>query len=124
MKPVNGKITSNFGKRKHPVSGKISNHNGVDIACPVGTPIKAPVDGVIIDIWEDEKGGKSLAMISYDGIRFGFAHLSKHNVSELDEVTEGQIIAYSGNTGQATGPHLHFTVQRNGIYLDPLEYFK
>ncbi len=123
MNPIIGKITSYFGKRKHPVTGIESFHNGIDIACKTGTPVLAPEDGVIINLWDDEKGGKSLAMISYTGVRFGFAHLSKQIVSELDEVKEGQTIAFSGSTGRVTGPHLHFTVMRNGTYVDPLEYF-
>ncbi len=123
MKPINGKITSKFGNRKDPVTGKNKFHNGIDIACPVGTPVLAPCDGVILDVWNDLKGGKSLAMITYDGIRFGFAHLSKQMVDELDEVKAGDTIALSGNTGHVTGPHLHFTVNKNGLYIDPLEYF-
>lgn len=121
---ISGRITRNFGNQKHPVTGKVTFHNGIDIACPVGTTILAPVDGLILDVWEDQKGGKSLAMISYDGVRFGFAHLSKQLVKKGIDIKKGEPVALSGNTGVSTGPHLHLTVKKYGEYLDPIEYFE
>lgn len=124
MNPVLGRITSTFGMRKHPVSGKTSFHNGIDIACKVGTPVMAPEDGVIQDIWEDVNGGKSMSLVSDNGIRFGFAHLSKFISKKPDRVWQGQTIALSGDSGKTTGPHLHLTVKKDGNYIDPLEYFE
>lgn len=124
MNPLkSGRITRRFGNQKHPVTGKMSFHNGVDISCPVATPVLAPEDGLILDTWEDTKGGKSLAMINCDGVRFGFAHLSEQLVQKGKGVKKGQPVALSGNTGTSTGPHLHFTVKKFGEYVDPLKYF-
>jgi murein DD-endopeptidase MepM/ murein hydrolase activator NlpD len=124
-KPLNGKLTSKFGERTHPVTKiKGSFHNGIDIAAPVGTPVLAPADGKITEVWDNEKGGVCLAMETPDGIRFGFAHLSKRYASWSQEVKQGQQIAASGNTGASTGPHLHFTVKQNDEWIDPLTIFK
>lgn len=123
MDPLNGKITSRFGKRKHPKTGLPSFHNGVDISCPVGSSIVAPDYGIITEVWDHQAGGRCLAMVSTQGVRYGFAHLSKRLVRKDQPVVEGQEIALSGNTGISTGPHLHFTVQILGMWKDPLKYF-
>jgi len=122
ISPVLGKITSRFGKRKHPITGVESFHNGIDIACPAGTAVVAPMDGKIQRLWTDPRGGMSLSMISTDGTRFGFAHLEHRLVKQGQEVREGDIIALSGNTGHSTGPHLHFTMSREGEWVDPLDH--
>lgn len=124
MNPVKGRITSHFGQRRHPVTGALAFHNGVDIACKVGTPIVAPDYGTITEIWTHDRGGKSLAMLSFKGVRYGFAHLSAWKAEPGQVVVEGQVIALSGNTGKTTGPHLHFTVKIKGGFVDPLRYFK
>lgn len=122
LNPLKGKITSKFGSRRHPITGKQSFHNGVDIAVPVGTAIQAPADGVVTERWDHDRGGRCLA-IECSGIRFGFAHLCKRFVLTGDKVKAGETIAESGNTGASTGPHLHFTVKVNGAWVDPLKYF-
>jgi len=121
--PLKGRITSKFGSRTHPITKEIKFHNGIDIAAPVGTKVLAPDSGKIIKCWDHPKGGICLAMLSNSGIRYGFAHLSMRLVKEGDKVTEGQLIAKSGNSGASTGPHLHFTVQINGEWKDPDLYF-
>jgi len=118
--PVLGKITSRFGRRKHPITGIESFHNGVDIACPTGSAVVAPADGKILRLWTDPRGGMSLSMVSNDGVRFGFAHLENRLVKQGQEVREGDVIALSGNTGHTTGPHLHFTMSKDGMWIDPL----
>lgn len=123
MDPIIGKITSPFGKRKHPVTGIVSFHNGVDIACPAGTAIVAPAHGTIHRLWTDPRGGMCLSMLTPEGVRYGFAHLENRLVKAGQEVREGDVIALSGNTGHSTGPHLHFTVKVNGVWQDPVKYF-
>lgn len=123
MEPIKGRITSRFGSRRHPISGKTSFHNGVDVAAPVGTDILAPADGEITEAWDHERGGVCLAMTDYDGVRFGFAHLSRRLSKYGEKVVAGQPIAKTGNTGASTGPHLHFTVKINGQWVNPLDYF-
>lgn len=120
MNPVIGKVSSRFGQRKHPVSKIESFHNGVDIGCPAGTNIIAPADGKILRVWTHPKGGLSLSMMTLDGIRYGFAHLHSVKVKRVQLVKEGEVIALTGNSGITTGPHLHFTVQKNGVFTDPL----
>ncbi|MBS4057760.1 MAG: M23 family metallopeptidase [Bacteroidales bacterium] len=123
-KPINGKLTSKFGERVHPVTKVKGFHNGIDIAAPVGTPVLAPADGKITELFDSEKGGLCMALETPDGTRFGFAHLSKRYAAWNEPVAQGQHIAASGNTGRTTGPHLHFTVKQNGDWIDPLTMFK
>jgi murein DD-endopeptidase MepM/ murein hydrolase activator NlpD len=121
--PITGRITSKFGNRLHPVKKVTSFHNGVDIAAAIGTRIVAPANGTVNAAWDHERGGVCLAMVDENGVRFGFAHLQKRLVKNGDKVLAGQHIANSGNSGASTGPHLHFTVQFNGVWIDPLNYF-
>ncbi|MDY0200967.1 MAG: M23 family metallopeptidase [Tenuifilaceae bacterium] len=121
--PLKGRISSKFGQRKHPISGKVSFHNGIDIAAKIGTPIVSPANGTVQRIWDHHSGGKSLSIITPGGLRFGFAHLIKRLVRQGDAVEAGQIIAQVGTTGASTGPHLHFTVSKQGQFIDPLKYF-
>ncbi len=123
--PLKGRVSSPYGNRTHPVTGvKTSFHNGVDIAVPIGTPIVAPQDGKVTEVWNSPKGGKCLAMVAADGTRYGFAHLSVQAAKTGQAVKQGEVIAMSGNTGASTGPHLHFTVKKNGMWHDPQKFFK
>ena len=121
--PVKGKISSGFGTRVHPVTRVVSFHNGVDIAVSEGTPVLAPEVGTIIATWTHSKGGNSLAMITENETRYGFAHLKNFQVQRGDKVQEGEQIATSGNTGASTGAHLHFTVKKNDKWENPQHYF-
>jgi len=121
--PVKGRITSGFGDRIHPITKKKSFHNGIDIAVPVGTPVLAPENGRITEVWDHLKGGVCLAMVSSSGTRYGFAHLSRRLRKINERVIEGEEIALSGTTGASTGPHLHFTVKKGGQWQDPDKYF-
>ena len=123
MHPVIGNISSPFGRRKHPITGVMSFHNGVDIACPAGTAVVAPADGKIHKLWTHQRGGMCLSMLTPDGVRYGFAHLEHRLVKDGQVVREGDVIALSGNTGQSTGPHLHFSMQVNGVWTDPANHF-
>lgn len=122
INPCTGRITSRFGDRIHPITKAKKFHNGVDISVPVGTKIHAPADGKITEAWNHEKGGVCLAMVANDGMRFGFAHLQKRLVVVGTKVKAGEVIALSGNTGASTGPHLHFTMKKNGSWIDPMSH--
>lgn len=118
--PVKGKLTSKFGNRIHPITKEPSFHNGIDIASPLGTPIKAPADGIIIKQWYDDLGGNSMQIKHNSGYITGYAHLQKYgNYKVGDKVTTDTIIAYVGSTGKSTGAHLHFTLRKNGILINP-----
>ncbi|MDR2130557.1 MAG: M23 family metallopeptidase [Odoribacteraceae bacterium] len=115
MKVVEGKITSPFGDRIHPLTGLKMFHNGIDIACPVETPVHSPVDGEIKLVYTHDTGG--LTVILGDArCRFGFCHLSLAPLPAGTKVKKGDIIALSGKTGRVTGPHLHYTVQVEGSW--------
>lgn len=113
--PVNGPITSEFGMRFHPILHVFRLHDGIDIAVPTGTPVKAAASGTVIATkWLEGYG--NVVIISH-GQNFStlYAHLKSFAVKEGQEVKQGQIIAYSDNTGWSTGPHLHFSIYK----IDP-----
>jgi murein DD-endopeptidase MepM/ murein hydrolase activator NlpD len=121
--PVQGKITSPYGMRVHPISGVEKFHNGIDIAVPTGTAVIAPAPGTVIKKYSDSLGGNSLVIKHDNGFSTGYAHLSAWNVEVGDKVSPGQIIAKSGNTGNSTGPHLHLTMRdQNDDYVNPVDY--
>lgn len=117
--PVIGRISSPYGKRIHPITGKASMHNGVDIAARLGTPIHAPADGTVVRTWWDRAGGRCM-WIQHDGsIKTGYAHC-QYCIAPGETVKAGDVIGTVGSTGASTGPHLHFTVRVNGELVDPI----
>ncbi len=125
LTPVRGEISSGFGKRFHPILKRASHHSGVDIACKKGSPVKSALSGKVVFAGEKGAYGK-LVILShqgmYDETRYG--HLSKIIVKNGEYVSQGQLIGYSGMTGRATGPHLHFELYENGIPIDSSIFIK
>lgn len=118
--PVPAKITSRFGNRTNPDNTK-EFHNGIDLAVPVGTPIKSPAPGIVVDRYFNSKGGNQLVIKHDNGYKTGYAHLSSMSYSIGERVPQGTIIAYSGNTGNTRGAHLHFTLKEpSGNYINPV----
>lgn len=118
--PVKGRISSDFGPRTHPITGVASNHNGIDIAAPTGTPIVAPKSGRVISIYSTATGGLQMVVEHAGGWRSGYAHLSETIAKVGEDVMKGETIAKVGNTGASTGPHLHFTITSpNGKKVNP-----
>ena len=117
-------VTSPFGDRIHPVEGVYKKHNGVDYRGDIGDLIFAPETGVVKSVYYSSSGGKQMILEHSGGITTGYAHLSDYLVKEGDFVVRGRPIAKLGDTGPVTGPHLHWTVKRNGDYLDPEKYIK
>lgn len=121
--PVSGTLMSGFGNRNHPVSGHVKFHEGLDFACEVGTPIYASGNGVIEVAESGEHGyGICLNIDHQNGYATKYAHLSKMVARPGQSVTRGQLIAYSGNTGLSTGPHLHYEVSHKGVKIDPIDF--
>lgn len=121
--PVNGNMISGFGYRKHPISGASTLHTGIDFACGIGTPIFATADGVIKESSRNGHGyGICINVDHSNGFETKFAHLSKSLVKTGDQITRGQLIAYSGNTGRSTGPHLHYELIKDGVKVNPADY--
>lgn len=119
VRPVESKrITSNFGYRKNPVTGKYGFHSGLDIASPEGTPIKAAFDGVVEEAKSSEARGNYIFLKS-GNVTTVYCHCSVLSVKRGDRVKAGDVIAKVGSTGQATGPHLHFEIVINSIHYNP-----
>ena len=120
----NMRVTSKFGNRVHPVTRVYKLHNGIDLGGANGTPILAPQKGVVKSIYSNSTGGKQLIIEHANGYTTGYAHLDGYNVNVGDTVKNGQVVAFLGSTGLVTGPHLHFTLKKDGDYLDPEEELK
>ncbi|MEA3640192.1 MAG: M23 family metallopeptidase [Lamprobacter sp.] len=117
-----GVVTSTFGMRRHPISGRRSMHKGIDISGKHGSDILAMADGLVIFSGRKTGYGKIVEIRHPDGLETRYAHNSRNLVSEGDLVTKGQVIAKLGSTGRSTGPHVHFEVRRNGEALDPMRF--
>lgn len=112
--PVNGAVTSNVGWRHDPIDGVIRHHNGVDIAVPTGTQVKAIASGSVVESGWHGGYGNLVVLEHDDGTRSMYGHNSLLEVKQGDRVEAGQTVALSGSTGRSTGPHLHFEFWRNG----------
>lgn len=121
--PTSTTITSTFGYRDKPsVEGATSYHGGIDIACSEGSEVLAAADGTVIYASYLGTAGNAVVISHGSGVSTCYYHLSAYNCSVGDSVSRGQVVAYSGNTGASTGPHLHFSVRLNGSYVDPMPY--
>lgn len=120
--PVMGTVTSGFEYRTSPISGKREFHLALDIAAAEGTAIGAFADGVVRYIGESDDFGLYLMIDHDNGVATFYAHCSKLLVRKGDVVTCGQTVALVGHTGNATGSHLHFTILKDNIRLDPSYY--
>lgn len=117
---VQGRITSHYGWRYHPIYGTKNFHSGLDIAAPIGTPIRAAAEGVVAFAGEAGSYGFLVILRHRDDYFTVYAHCSKILVNEGDFVKQGQIIARVGNTGTATGAHLHFEVKKKSRLVNPI----
>lgn len=122
LAPVRGTVSSEFGHRKDPLAGGERFHYGIDLTADAGTPITAFADGVVTVTGESSSYGKYLILSHDSGCTTLYAHCSEISVVSGKSVSKGDCIAAVGDTGQATGPHLHFELQRDGIYLNPIYY--
>lgn len=117
--PLRGRLTSDFGMRTHPITGKYTHHDGIDIAAPTGTPIRAAKSGVV-KFSGDRGGYGNLVIVEHsDGTQTRYGHCHRLNVRPGERVRAGQEIATVGSTGRSTGPHLHFEVRVDGKPVDP-----
>lgn len=118
------KVTSKFGYRVHPISGKWKGHTGVDLSAPIGTPVRAAASGVIQKASKYSGYGKYINIKHTASINTAYGHLSRISVRPGQHVHQGQIIGYTGNSGHSTGPHLHYEVIKNGKPVNPLMFVK
>ena len=124
-KMLNGSLTSPFGYRKHPITGKYSFHSGIDIGANGGTPIYSPVDGFAQTVAYDANGyGNYLIIIATDGTYHYFAHMKSTAIPKAgDMIHAGMKIGYVGTTGSSTGNHLHYEIRNlSKTAFDPNTY--
>ena len=117
-------LSSLYGSRKHPVTGKANNHTGIDVPAPSGTPIQACKSGVVTTSTYNNSYGNYVVVSHSDGTSTLYAHMSRRNASKGQTVSQGQVIGYVGTTGSSTGNHLHLEIRVNGSRRDPINYFQ
>ena len=121
--PVDGaRISSGFGRRRHPILGYTRVHQGLDFAVPTGTPVMAAGNGTVVYAGRQGGYGNFVVINHSNGYQTAYAHLSRFGsaVRTGARVRQGQIVAYSGSTGMSTGPHLHYEVRVDGEQVNPL----
>ena len=122
VSPVFGEDSSGFGYRLHPIENEIKFHYGTDFAANVGDDVCAFADGYVYAAGTNDSYGNYLILTHKDGYSTVYAHLNEFVAREGDMVTKGQLIGRVGETGNATGPHLHFELLLNDVHLNP-EYY-
>lgn len=118
--PVNGRMTSGFGYRRHPILGYRKMHAGIDFGAPHGAPIYAATDGVVAMAGRAGGCGNAVKINHGGNLATRYCHMSRYVVGSGQRVRQGQIIGYVGSTGLSTGPHLHYELYRNGSIINPL----
>lgn len=116
------RISSRFGNRKDPFTGKPAFHKGIDIATPMGTKVLACADGRVETVATHPRLGKYVKVEHEDGSHSLYGHLSATHVQEGKKIKAGAIIGNVGSTGRSTGPHLDFSYRRDGEAVDPLPF--
>lgn len=123
--PVEGvHLTSDFGMRWHPVIGGRRQHQGVDLAGPIGTPVHATADAVVGKAEWFSSYGLYVALEHGGDIETRYGHMSRLNVYAGQHVHKGDVIGYIGTTGRSTGPHLHYEVRISGAAVNPIPYMQ
>jgi murein DD-endopeptidase MepM/ murein hydrolase activator NlpD len=124
VRPVGGRISSPYGYRIHPISGRRQMHRGVDYAAPMGAAVGSTKAGTVIVRTYNSSYGNYIIVDHGNGIASLYAHLSGFAVKNGQTVGRGQTIGYIGSTGSSTGPHLHFEIRVNGVHKNPVNYVK
>jgi murein DD-endopeptidase MepM/ murein hydrolase activator NlpD len=122
LHPTRGWISSNFGYRVSPFTGRKEFHRGLDIATREGTSIIAPADGVVTYSGKKWLMGNMITIDHGYGMVTRYGHISKLLKKKGNRVKRGEVIALVGNTGRSTGPHLHYEVRLNGVPVNPAKY--
>ena len=122
IEPVNGIITSSCGERENPILQKMEYHNGLDIAVAENTQAVAVKSGIVTEVRNSETLGKVLKYETEDGYTVMYAHLNDVLVKKGENVKQGQIVAMTGNTGLSTGPHIHYSIWRGDMLINPMQF--
>jgi murein DD-endopeptidase MepM/ murein hydrolase activator NlpD len=122
IRPTDGWVTSRFGYRKSPFTGRRELHKGLDISNRKGTPILATADGVVTSAAKKGLYGLTMVIDHGHGLSTRYAHLNKMLKKRGERVKRGDVIAQMGSSGRSTGPHLHYEVRLNGVPVNPAKY--
>jgi murein DD-endopeptidase MepM/ murein hydrolase activator NlpD len=117
--PVAGQITSGFGYRRNPLTGNREFHEGIDIAAPPGTPIRAPAGGIVVFAGKQRNYGLILEIDHGNGVHTRYAHAARLLKKRGDSVEGGEVVARVGRTGRTTGYHLHYEIHINNKPVNP-----
>jgi murein DD-endopeptidase MepM/ murein hydrolase activator NlpD len=124
MWPLEGRVASSFGEREDPINGEGAFHSGLDIDAPYGTPVRAAADGEATGESMGSGYGRQVVLDHGHDILTVYGHLSAIAVMAGQHVTRGQVIGYVGQTGRATGPHLHYEVRVHNVPVNPHKYLR
>jgi murein DD-endopeptidase MepM/ murein hydrolase activator NlpD len=122
--PVEGRVASSFGEREDPINGEGAFHSGVDIDAPYGTPVRAAADGEVTDADMGAGYGRAVVLNHGHDVLTLYGHLSAVAVIPGQHVTRGQVVGYVGQSGRATGPHLHYEVRLHNTPVNPYKYLR
>ena len=115
-------LSSSYGMRVHPVTGKLARHNGIDIPAPYGTPIYATADGIVGRAQRLGGYGNYVEVEHGNAIQTRYGHMSSFIVTPGQQVKKGDILGYVGSTGRSTGNHLHYEVRIEGEPVNPMPF--
>jgi len=120
---VGARLSSRYGNRVHPILGGVRHHDGIDLAAPAGTPVRAAADGVVAYRGRNGGYGRYIRLDHGFGLQTAYGHLRGYAIGLAAgrRVRQGQVIGYVGSSGLSTGPHLHYEVIRDGRTLNPLD---
>ena len=122
IEPVRGILTSGFGRRIDPVSGRPAQHRGIDISTAPGRTVKAPAEGIVVEAGRVGGLGNAVYISHGYGVTTRYGHLSKIDVKPGQRIGRGDVIGRVGNTGKSTGYHLHYEVRIDGRAVNPIAY--
>ncbi|SNS75548.1 M23 family metallopeptidase [Sphingopyxis indica] len=117
-------LSSSYGMRVHPITGKVARHNGIDIPAPYGTPIYATADGIVGRAQRLGGYGNYVEINHGNEIQTRYGHMSRFVVHAGERVKKGEVIGYVGSTGRSTGNHLHYEVRIEGSPVNPLPFVR
>ena len=122
--PVEGRVASSFGEREDPLNGEGAFHTGIDIDAPYGTPVRAAADGEVAAASVEAGYGREIVLDHGHGVTTLYGHLSGFAVVPGEHVVRGEVIGYVGQSGRATGPHLHYEVRLRNVPVNPHKYLR
>jgi murein DD-endopeptidase MepM/ murein hydrolase activator NlpD len=122
--PLEGRVGSSFGERQDPINGEGAFHSGIDIDAPYGSPVRAAADGDVASAAMNAGYGREIVLAHGHDVLTLYGHLSAMAVVPGQRVIRGQVIGYVGQSGRATGPHLHYEVRVHKVPVNPHKYLR